>query len=404
VAALSRGLLGTALAAAVAAGVAAWSAEGEVRGPSPEVAAIRAEVTRLEDQLRGLRVREDDLGARLSRLGVEISLQQARVDEATAARAEADRGVTSAAAAAGQLEERLATQRAGLERSVSTLYRMGRGLPIRAFLSLRADGDLPAAVRALRFLAQRDFRAVASYRENRGRLERERELLAARREEATSWLGRERERQIGLVTARNRQQELLEANLGEARRLEGLASDLSEREGRLSTLVSLVAQGSPELAGRSVRDFRGALEWPVEGRVTAEFGPRLDPRYKTRVPHRGVDVTTAPGTEVRAVYGGRVLYAGAFEDLGNLVVLRHPGGVTTLTSGLQALRVAKDDVLTFGAVVGRSSEVVYFEVRVEQRPEDPRQWLRPLLRPISPSEPPAASTPADAGTSAGTSG
>jgi septal ring factor EnvC (AmiA/AmiB activator) len=387
VAALRRGLLGTALVASLAAGVAAWSVEGEATGPSPEVAAIRAEVARLEDQLRGLRVREDDLGARLSRLGVEISLQQARVDEATLARTEADRGVTSATAAAGQLEERLATQRAGLERSVSTLYRMGRGLPVRALLSLRADGDLPAAVRSLRFLAQRDFRAVASYRENRRRLEAERELLAARREEATRWLGRERERQVALVAARNRQQGLLEANLGEARRIEGLATDLNEREGRLSTLVDLVAQGSPELAGRSVRDFRGALEWPVDGRVTAEFGPRLDPRYKTRVPHRGIDVTTAPGTEVRAVYGGRVLYAGAFEDLGNLVVLRHPGGVTTLTSGLQALRVAKDDVLTFGAVVGRASEVVYFEVRVEQRPEDPRQWLRPLLRQANPPDP-----------------
>jgi septal ring factor EnvC (AmiA/AmiB activator) len=36
-------------------------------------------------------------------------------------------------------------------------------------------------------------------------------------------------------------------------------------------------------------------------------------------------------------------------------------------------------VLTFGSVVGRASEIVYFEVRVEQRPEDPREWLRPLL-------------------------
>jgi septal ring factor EnvC (AmiA/AmiB activator) len=97
------------------------------------------------------------------------------------------------------------------------------------------------------------------------------------------------------------------------------------------------------------------------------------------VPHRGLDLATEPGAEVRSVYGGRVLYAGAFEDLGNLVVVRHPGGVTTLTSGLQALRVAKDDVLTFGSVVGRASEIVYFEVRVEQRPEDPREWLRPLL-------------------------
>ena len=344
-----------------------------------DVAAMRAEILRLEEQLRRVKGQAGDVASTLGRLGVELTLQQARVDEASASRSQADQAVESATLAAAQLEKRVIAQRQGLERSLATLYRMGRGLPIRAVLSLRADQDLPAAVRSLRYLALRDFRAVATYRATRERLEQERRVLGERREEAASWLSRERERQGQLVALRARQERMLAASLAEARRLAGLAENMTDRESRLSTLLDLMGRGTSQLEGRSARDFKGALEWPVAGRVSAEFGPRLDPRYRTRVPHRGLDLSTSPGAEVRSVYGGRVLYAGAFEDLGNLVVVRHPGGVTTLTSGLQALRVAKDDVLAFGAVVGRASEVVYFEVRVEQRPEDPREWLRPLL-------------------------
>jgi septal ring factor EnvC (AmiA/AmiB activator) len=250
-------------------------------------------------------------------------------------------------------------------------------------LSLEPGRDALGAVRSLRYLARRDHRAVTTYRETMARLSDERRVLAERREEADRWVARERERQRELVGVRKRQESILARHRSESQRLTGLAGDLAERENRLTTLLALVGAGQGTLDGRSVRDFRGVLDWPVAGRVTAEFGPRMDPRYRTRVPHRGLDLAPEPESEVRAVYGGRVLYAGAFEDLGNLVVVRHPGGVTTLTSGLETLRVAKDDVLGFESVLGRAGEALYFEIRVDQKPENPRQWLRPQLsRPL----------------------
>jgi septal ring factor EnvC (AmiA/AmiB activator) len=94
------------------------------------------------------------------------------------------------------------------------------------------------------------------------------------------------------------------------------------------------------------------------------------------VPHHGVELAVAAGTEVRAIYAGRVLYAGAFEDVENLVVVRHPGQVLTLYGGLASVRVSRDDVVALDAVLGNSSETLYVEVRVGQRAEDPRAWLR----------------------------
>jgi murein hydrolase activator len=122
--------------------------------------------------------------------------------------------------------------------------------------------------------------------------------------------------------------------------------------------------------------FRGLIDWPARGRVTAGFGPLLDPRYRTRVPHNGLDIATAPGAEVRAVFPGKVLYAAPFEGYGTTVVLFHAGRVLTLYAGLAEARVSREDVVPLGHVVGLATDKLYFEIRVENRPENPSIWLR----------------------------
>ena len=125
-----------------------------------------------------------------------------------------------------------------------------------------------------------------------------------------------------------------------------------------------------------MQEFRGLLDWPVKGRITGAFGPRLDPRYRTRVPHNGVDLATGPGSDVVAVYPGRVVFAAAFEGYGPTVVLQHAGKVFTLYAGLLGVTVKRDDLVSLRQPLGRAGETLYFEIRVENRPEDPRHWLR----------------------------
>jgi murein DD-endopeptidase MepM/ murein hydrolase activator NlpD len=113
--------------------------------------------------------------------------------------------------------------------------------------------------------------------------------------------------------------------------------------------------------------------------VVAGFGPRLDPRYRTRIPHHGVDLATVEGEPVRTVYPGRVVYAADFEGYGPTVVVQHAGRAFTLYAGLAGLGVARGDLVSLHAELGRAGTTLYFEVRVENRPEDPRRWVRGAL-------------------------
>jgi murein DD-endopeptidase MepM/ murein hydrolase activator NlpD len=224
---------------------------------------------------------------------------------------------------------------------------------------------------------RRDADAIARYVESRDALEQERRVLVAQREEVNRWAEEERARQDRLVTVRRRQQSLLEEASEERRELARQARELETKERRLTDLIRALAEAADTaLDGRPIQQFEGVLDWPLEGEVTAGFGPRLDPRYGTKVPHNGIEIAVPGSHPAAAVYPGKVLFAAPLEGYGPTVVMLHPGRVFTLYAGLASLRVSSEDVLSLGDVVGTSTDRLYFEIRVENRPQDPLQWLR----------------------------
>ena len=92
--------------------------------------------------------------------------------------------------------------------------------------------------------------------------------------------------------------------------------------------------------------------WPVEGTVTSPYGLR----WRGLLPeiHRGIDISVATGTEVRAMAPGRVLFAGVMGGYGNVVWLDHGGEVITVYAHLAELRVREGDVVEGHAVIGLS--------------------------------------------------
>jgi septal ring factor EnvC (AmiA/AmiB activator) len=180
-----------------------------------------------------------------------------------------------------------------------------------------------------------------------------------------------------LARLRRKQSALLARLERERRSLSAQTAKLEDKERKLSHLLDfLYGRASTPLSGTPVQQFQGVLDWPVRGKVLQEFGPRLDPRYGTQVPHNGLQLATSPGVEVRAVFPGRVLYAAPFQGYGLTAVVHHPGRVFTLYAGLKELRAGPDDMLSLGQVIGLATESLYFEIREENRPVDPRLWLR----------------------------
>lgn len=345
---------------------------------------IRRQVARLEGELEAARAVERSLSERLAAAELDLELQERRVAEAAAARELAEERVSLAESAVAALESELAAVRESLQRRLAGLYRLGRDGPLRLVLSAEPGSDLPSAVRLLRYLVRRDAVAVERYVDTREELLAERLRLQEERAEVERWLAEAEERRGELATARRRQRRLLAQASAERAELAERTRGLLEKERKLSELLdSLYGRAEAPLSGRPIQEFQGVLDWPVEGRVEVAFGPRTDPRYRTEVPHNGVEIvpeqdpaSAGAPIRVRAVYPGEVLYAAPFEGYGRTVVIHHAGRVFSLYAGLDELLVERGAVLGLGAPVGTASDRVYFEVRKENRPEDPLGWLR----------------------------
>lgn len=136
-----------------------------------------------------------------------------------------------------------------------------------------------------------------------------------------------------------------------------------------SAVYAAVAADSADGTGSfSVR--RGLLPLPVAGRA----------RVKSSKSESGCRISARVGSAVRAVHEGRVVFAGAYRDLGRAVILEHGGGYSTLSAGLRDIHVAVGETVPPGTQLGtlggtKNPGHLYFEVRQGEVPVASAAWF-----------------------------
>ena len=333
------------------------------------------------DELERLRSQVDrqarDLLGTAARNRVELELQQVRVREAQAAHTAASEAVSRAEAQLEVIAGRSRELVELIETRAQMVYRLGRFGYLRLLFDVTEGSDLLAGLRQVRFLLERDSRLLSDFRTAQSSWSEQLERLELARAEVTRWYEEEAARKATLVDRRRElDRSLAQLETRRSAIVERL-DELELRSERLALLMDLLGETSDgQLDGRSIQDFRGVLDWPVGGDVSAEFGFKRDPDYGTRIAHNGLEIECGRGAEVGAVFPGRVIFAAPFKGMGSAVVVQHRGAALTLYAGLEALSVAEGDVLSIGSTVGVSLESVYFEIRIDRRAENPREWLR----------------------------
>jgi murein DD-endopeptidase MepM/ murein hydrolase activator NlpD len=123
--------------------------------------------------------------------------------------------------------------------------------------------------------------------------------------------------------------------------------------------------------------------WPVLGRITGSFGHRLDPFSGKDAIHSGLDIASRYGDAVHATADGIVARMGLRRGYGRLIVIDHGLGVTTLYGHLSRFstrsgtHVRLGDIIGYEGRSGRSTGThLHYEVRVDDTPVDPSQYLR----------------------------
>jgi len=122
---------------------------------------------------------------------------------------------------------------------------------------------------------------------------------------------------------------------------------------------------------------------PAEGAmVSSSYGIRRDPFTGEAARHSGLDFRGAIGAPIHAAAKGRVSFVGVKGGYGNVVEISHGNGLMTRYAHMSGFKarvgqeVAAGDVIGLIGSTGRSTGPhLHFEVRVYDRPVNPRTFL-----------------------------
>jgi septal ring factor EnvC (AmiA/AmiB activator) len=280
------------------------------------------------------------------------------------------------------LERRLGEMRGQLARRLGALYRLGRPRYLRVLLASDSPSELLSAYRTAAALSSRDARLMTTYREETTRARQE----AARLAELRPILSREHERRrkaaAEVAAALQRKRAFLQVVHSDRLTHQEALSELEGAERSVRRLISgLPAPASPTIG---FDRYRGLLDWPAPGSVSAPFGRSVNPRFGTALVHGGLDIDAPFGSAIRSVHDGTVVFAQWFRGYGLTIIVDHGGGWLSVYAHASALLVQKGEVVRRGqkvATVGDTASLrgpyLYFELRKDGRPVDPAGWLRP---------------------------
>ncbi len=131
----------------------------------------------------------------------------------------------------------------------------------------------------------------------------------------------------------------------------------------------------PQRSSEDKLSRKGFL-WPVDGVIVARYGSLEGKK------HNGLALAAPQGTPVFAGNQGEVVFAGTQSGYGNIVVVEHPDQTLSLYGRNAQLCVKEKQRVKRGQLIalvgksgGASAPGLYFEVRVKNKPVNPKRYL-----------------------------
>lgn len=167
----------------------------------------------------------------------------------------------------------------------------------------------------------------------------------------------------------------------EGAKLNGLEQQRIERQLLLEELRQARAAQQRAEQARQFAKQQGKLPWPVKGRIANRFGTRHELGDLT---YEGITIAAEAGTTIKAVHGGRVVFADWFSNSGLLLIIDHGDGFMSLYAHNQELLQKVGAVVDGGEAIakvgntgGQQQSGLYFEIRRDGKAENPVSWLAP---------------------------
>ena len=322
----------------------------------------------LQNELKKVEVEASQLTGNLRKLGKEIRTVVAELS--ILKQQETD------------LQARIVQQADVIAEQIAAAHKLGDQEPIKLLLNQEDPQQIARVFKYYDYFLQARSEKIASYMNDVKSLTEviariSSQQLALKRSQSDLKNGQEKLR--GRVAKRSVTLKQLDASLvSDKKKLGSLQRERSELEEILSAVEEAVADMTLPSNYKPFLSRKGKLSWPLKGRVAHSYGSQRSGELRWE----GWLISASAGTAVNAVHNGRIVFSNYLRGFGLLAIVDHGDGYMTLYAHNQELLKDTGDWVQSNELVARAGDTgglnkpaLYFEIRSQGKPADPKVWL-----------------------------
>lgn len=344
----------------------------------------------------------------------EISAASSRLRETRNTLAILNRQISEMNASLTRLQKQQATQERNLAAQLDAAFRQGEHRGLQFILSGEESQRGQRLQAYFGYLNTARQQTIADLKQTKEEIATQKDEVEEKQSEQQTLLYEQQAQQAKLESARNERQKILaslESSLQQGRqkltemrqnetqlqnqiaRAAAAAKARAEQEAREAQKVrerqqAATSKGStykPTDSERSLISRTGGLGaprreayWPVRGSLLHRYGEQLQGELRWK----GIVISAAEGSEVKAIADGRVILADWLQGYGLVVVVEHGKGDMSLYGYNQSALVrvgsqvrAGQPIALVGSSGGQGRPSLYFEIRRQGQAVNPQPWL-----------------------------
>lgn len=341
---------------------------------------VRSAKAQKAAQLNALKASDDELDRAVQTLADEVQMQGARLASARQAVQAADASVQDAESRIAATEQQMSDLQGQVVTRAVSSYMRPQESELKDVMSAKDLGEATRRASMLRQVQNTNRDALDRLRAARQDLDLQQQQAAAAKKVADARRANVVSQVAALQKSLDQKAKMQNALSARIKEVQGEIDALAAQDAQITDIIKRSEQARASRGGADIGDggrVSGAgLIWPASGPVTSGFG------YRWGRLHAGIDIGAGYGAPIRAAKAGEVIYSGQMSGYGNVIIIDHGGGFTTLYGHQSQLVASEGQSVAQGQLIGYVGSTghstgphLHFETRVNGTPQNPMNYL-----------------------------
>lgn len=350
--------------------------KAELEKLQAQIKATEAKITRQQSQQSSLQNQLRQSEKSLGQLQANINKLQTRIGQNQQQLKQLEQQQKQLQKSKVQQEQKIVEQ-------INASYRSGRQSKIKLLLNQEQPQKISRAMQYADYINQARIQSIAQYQATVEQLEDNQQAINLKSgkllNDKNALVG-QRKHLKAAIAKRNKALKHVKASIqGDRQKLQQMEQEQKDLQRLLKAVETTVQNIQLPSDSTPFRTRKGKLPSPVQAPIEHRYGHK---RKGTEMRWEGIAFNGSKGQKITAVHHGRVVFADWFRGKGLLMIIDHGHSYMTLYAHNESLlREAGDwvsageTIATLGNSGGLDHNELYFEIRKNGKPQNPKHWL-----------------------------